>query len=181
MSLKFAALFSLVLIAVIPTATAQQHADWDMKDAQVASQPISSLPAPDQQGIVKQLGEEKPETLRVMQVQTASGHIFLVQSVDSEWCGAAGNCPFLVLSSDYKILLEKVTQTFKLLSTLHDGLPDIITSMHFSSTEYSLTRWQFNGQRYQRAGCADALYADADGNEFKQPHITPADCSSHRY
>jgi hypothetical protein len=175
MSIRLSAVLSLILLAVIPYAKAQRI-DWDTKDLQVVSQPIGSLSVQDQKGIASRLGV-KPEDLLAMRVETASGHIFLVQGVYriGGICGA-NNCSFLVLSSDYKVLLSKVAQMYKLQSTTHHGLPDIITTMHGSATDSGLSYWQFQGTRYMRIACADALYGDADGNEYKIPHITPHPC-----
>jgi hypothetical protein len=155
-----------------------QTIDWDMKGAQVLSQPISSLSAQDQQGILRQLKVE-PSDLVAMRVETASGHIFLVQGVYriGGICGA-NNCDLWVLNSDFKILLEKVIQMYKLQSSTHDGLPDIVTSMHASAFESSLSYWRFQSGRYVRVACADGVYADADGNVFQKPHISPHPCGT---
>jgi len=174
---KHSAVLFVLLLAAVPCASSQR-VDWDMKDAQVVSQPIGSLPAQDQQGISKRLNL-KPVELLAMQVKTASGHIFLVQSVYSPmWCGAASNCAFWILSSDYKVLLSKVTQSFKLQASMHHGHPDILTYMHGSATEASLSYWQFQGRRYVRVACADAEYGDGDGYIYKKPHISPHPCGT---
>ena len=57
MPMKLSAVLSLVLLAAIPCATAQR-VDWNMKGAQEVEQPLSNLPALDQQGIVHRLGVE---------------------------------------------------------------------------------------------------------------------------
>lgn len=150
-----------------------QSIDWDIKDLQYVESDLRSLPAQDQQGIVHRLGE-KPENLRAMTVKTASGRLFLVQGVGNI-CGAS-DCEFWVLNSDYRILLEKVTQSFKLQSGTHNGPPDIVTSMHGSAFESSVSYWRFQGKRYVRVACADAVYGDADGNIFKKPHILLHSC-----
>jgi hypothetical protein len=155
--------------------TIAQGISWNTKGLQEVESNIRSLPAEDQKGIVHRLGE-KPENLRAMTVKTASGRLFLVQGV-GEGCGAS-NCTFWVLNSDYRILLEKVTQAFQLQTSTHNGLPDIVTSMHGSVDESSLSYWQFQGKRYARVACADAVYADADGNTYKRPHISPHPCGT---
>lgn len=178
MPMKLSAVLFFILLAVVP-CTSAQRVDWDMKDAQVLSQPLSSLPAPDQQGIVKRLGA-KSEDLLAIPVETASGHIFLVQGKNytgTTFCGNI-NCEFWILSSNYKVLLEKVTATYKLQSTMHHGLPDIITSMHGSSTESGLSYWQYQGGHYARIACADAEYGDAEGNMYENPHISPQRCGT---
>jgi hypothetical protein len=175
--MKLSAVLSLIMLAALPYATAQ-HVDWDTSGVQVVSLPIGSLPAQDQQGIASRLHVKSAELL-AMRIKTATGHIFLVQSTYSAmWCGAAGNCPFWVLSSDYRILLSKVTQSFKLQSSMHHGLPDILTYMHSSATEGGLSYWQYQGSRYVRVACADAEYGDADGNAYKSPHISPLPCGT---
>lgn len=152
-----------------------QSIDWDVKGAQEVESDLRSLPMRDQQGIVRQLGE-KPENLRAMKVRTGSGGIFLVQGV-GDICGA-NNCEFWVLNSDYRILLENATQTFKLQSSIHNGLPDIVTSMHGSAFESSVTYWRFQGKHYVRVACADAVYGDVEGNVFKMPHFLLHPCAT---
>ncbi len=172
---KLSAVLFVLLLAIVPCASAQR-VDWETKDRQVVSQPLSSLTALDQQGISKRLNL-KPEELLAMQVKTASGHFFLVQSVYSPmWCGAASNCAFWFLSSDYKVLLSKVTQSFNLQASMHQGQPDILTYTHGSATGGSLSYWQYQGTHYVRIACADAEYGDADGNIYKVPHISPQRC-----
>ena len=83
---KLSAVLLITQLTTIPAASAQhlavipygiaQYADWDMKEAQVLSQPLSSLSAQDQAGILHLLGG-KPEELRAMRLKTASSHIFL--------------------------------------------------------------------------------------------------------
>ncbi len=177
MRVNLSAVLSLMLLAAIPHATAQR-VDWDTKDWQVVSQPLGSLPAQDQKGIASRLGV-KPEELLALRVETASGHIFLVQGIYSPmWCGAASNCAFWVLSSDYKVLLSKVTQRFKLQASMHHGHPDILTYMHGSATAGALSYWQYQGTHYVRIACADGEYGDSDGNVFKNPHISPHPCGT---
>jgi hypothetical protein len=177
MPVKLSAVLSLILIGASPCASAQR-VDWDMKGAQQVSLPLGSLPVQDQQGIAKRL-KSKPSELLAMRVDTATGHIFLVQGVYRMGgiCGA-NNCEFWILSSDYTVLLEKVTQMYKLQSSTHNGLPDIVTSMHGSAFESGLSYWRFQGKHYVRVACADSVYGDADGNAFKNPHISPLPCGA---
>jgi hypothetical protein len=156
-----------------------EQLDWDMSGWHEVDQAIDSLPVQDQLGIEHRLGA-KPTNLRAMRVKTVSGPIFIVQAAgfEDEWCSPTGNCSFWVLSSDYRILLEKVTQTFKLQSGTHNGLPDIATSMHGSAFNSGLSYWRFQGKHYVRIACADAVYLDADGNAFKSPHISPQPCGT---
>ena len=161
------------------TTVNAQHVDWDVKYAPYLETPLQSLPTRDQRGIVHRLGE-KPVDLRAMSVQTASGNLFFVRAAGDASCGGDGNCQFWILSSDYRVLLEKVTETFSIRPTMHDGLPDIITYQHFSADEGDLIYWQMKGSRYVRVSCADAIYADADGNAFKSPRISPYQCGTDR-
>ena len=120
-----------------------------------------------------------------MRVDTPSGHLFLVQSVDYTFsCSPTGNCSFWILSSGYMVLRETIAQTVKVQSTVHHGLPDVITAMHGSAFESDLTRWEFNGKIYLRAGCAIAAFGDALGDKgatwYDHPHITPGACASAR-
>jgi hypothetical protein len=172
------AVLLLISLAILQTRATAQAISWDMTGYQVLSQPLSSLPIPNQQGISKSLGL-KPEELVALRVQTSTGPVFLVQGIYriGGICGA-NNCAFWILGNDYKVLLTKVTQTFKLQSTYHSGLPDVITSMHGSAFESSLSYWQFQGQRYVRVSCADAVYGDTDGNVFKTAHISPHRCGT---
>jgi hypothetical protein len=126
---------------------------------------------------VRRLGGE-PEDLLALKVKTTSGHIFLVQGIfGRESCGM-NNCGFLILGADYKILLSKVTQMYKLQQTTHHGLPDILTSMHGSAFESGLSYWRFQGTRYVRIACADGEYGDTDGTIYKNPHISPHPCGT---
>lgn len=102
--------------------------------------------------------------------------MFLVQGV-GEICGAA-NCEFWVLDASYRILLEKSTQSYEILPETHNGRPYILTSMHGSAADSSLSYWQFQGQRYVRLRCAEALYADAEGNMFQKPRIAQRVCGT---
>jgi hypothetical protein len=160
------------------TTVKAQHVDWDMKGAQEVESPLLDLPARDQQGILHRLGG-KPSELLAMRVNTATGHIFLVQGVYriGGICGA-NNCEFWILSGDYRILLEKVIQAFKLRSSIHGGLPDVFTSREDGAFESGLSYWRFNGKRYVRIVCADAVYGDADGHTFDKPHISSYPCGT---
>lgn len=176
--MKSSALIVLCWIFAAESAVAQ-GINWDMNGAQEVSSPLGSLPLQDQQGIVKQLNM-KPSELLAMRVNTATGgHIFLVQGIYriGGICGA-NNCEFWILSNDYRILLEKVTQKFKLQASTHNGLPDIVTSMHGSAFNSGLSYWRFQGKHYVRIACADAEYGDADGNYFKNPHISLYPCGT---
>lgn len=161
-------------VVVIRSATAQSI-NWNMSGAQQVEANFRTLSTQDQQGILHSL-REKPENLRVRKVSVAAGSLFLVQGVGNI-CGAA-NCEFWVLDSNYKILLEKVTQVYKLQSTTHIGLPDILTSMHGSAFESGLSYWQFQGKRYKGIACADSTYLDRDGSELKKPRVTHRPCGT---
>jgi hypothetical protein len=154
-----------------------QRIDWDMRDAQEVTSPINSLSPQDQQGIVRRL-REGLVNLRAMAVQTTTGHIFVVEGIGDRFCSGDGNCEFWILSSDYQVLLEKVAQSFRLQPTTHHRLPDILTSMHGSAFESSLSYWRMRGNRYVRVSCVDVLYADADGNSLKNPRISSRRCGT---
>ena len=152
-----------------------QRVDWNMSGAKEVNEMIDKLPLADQMRIEERL-RMKGSQLRGERIDTSSGHLFLVQGV-GDICGA-NNCEFWILSGNYKVLLEKVTQTFKLLPSVHRGLPDLMTSMEGGAYDSSLSYWQFQGKRYVRVACADAVYGDADGNAFKSPHISPHPCGT---
>jgi hypothetical protein len=176
-------LLTLILTCAIPFAAAQQP-NWNMDGLHEVNASIQTLPLQDRQGIKRAVAERpvnphiisKPPELRAVRINTPSGHIFLVQASDNFFCSPIGNCAFWVLSSAYKILLDTNAQQFKVQTLLHSGHPDILTKMHGGATEGDLKQWRFNGIKYHRIACESYEFRDADGNDLKQPHITP--CAS---
>jgi len=176
--MRISSMKGIVLYAAfwgIAASGTAQRIHWDIQGLHEVQPNIRKLPPRDQNGIVRRLREE-PEHLRAMVVNTQFGRIFLVQG-QGDICGA-NNCAFWILTSDYKILLDKVTQTFKLQSSVHGGLPDIVTSMHDSAFESVLSYWRFQGKRYVRIACAEVAYSDHDGNAYKTPHISTRPCGT---
>jgi hypothetical protein len=172
--------FLIAFCLMFGTTTAiAQHIDWDVKFAPYLNAPLQSLPAKDRQGIVHRL-KEKPADLRAISIQTASGHLFFVRGAGDEDCGVDGNCEFWILSDDYRVLLNKIAETFSIRPAMHDGLPDIVTYGHASASEGDLTYWRMQGSRYARVACAGAVYADAGGNTLKRPRITSFRCGTGR-
>lgn len=159
------------------SGVAAQPPPWNPKGLAEADAPLRKLPAPDRQAIVMRL-RIRERSLRASKVTTGSSHIYFVQGYDSNLCGATGNCEAWVLSDDYKVVLRGNAQTFKLLSTVHNGRADILTGLHDSAMASDLTRWRFNGSRYVRSSCALIEYEDLAAGRYKVPKITPRPCQN---
>ncbi len=172
------------LWALTFTAAAQQP-DWNMDGAQEINTSITTLPVADQQGIHRALAKRSANPhdvpasseLRATQIRTPSGHLFLVQALGNNFCGASGNCSFWVLSSDYNILLDTIAQMFKVQKSQHSVHPDIVTSMHDSASSGDLRQWRFTGPRYKPVACATYNYTNASGDTLTTPTLTPHPCS----
>jgi hypothetical protein len=94
-------------------------------------------------------------------------------------CGATGNCSFwLIDEQDHpKVQLQTYgIQTFGFEKSTTANRFDLVLGQHSSATESILQRYKFNGTIYKRVGCADAKWADMDGNTLNPPQITPGSC-----
>lgn len=176
--MKRARLVTLILLLSCTLASAAaQEPDWNLGGAEEVTTSLTTLPAVDQQGIERALAEPA-DNLLAMRIKTSSGNIFLVQGLGND-CGASGNCTSWVLSSDYKILLKTIAQMFKVESSLHADLPDILTTTHGSAYAGDLQQWQFNGTLYRRVACATYSYQDSFGDTLRKPRITTRSCPRH--
>lgn len=102
-----------------------------------------------------------------------------VQASGQELCSPTGNCTIWIVDLRHRRILLRggAVQTFAIDRSSTGALPDIITGMHGSATESDVTRWHFDGSRYERSECATTEYADADGNHLPHPRITPHPCN----
>lgn len=167
-------IFGWMLFLLALPSLAQQI-DWKFDNLQEVNGSIQSISTQDRKGILTSLNLKETD-VRAQQMRGASGRLFLVQGIGSI-CGAS-NCDFWILDVNYKVLLHKVTQSFELQPTVHNGLPDVVTSMHGSAFSSSLSYWKFNGRRYLRSACADVVYGDSDGKLYKKPHISVQRCGA---
>jgi len=121
------------------------------------------------------------ESLRVGRVNlTANGDSALVvQGEGVCMCGAAGNCPFWLLSKGAKPkLLLKATgiQSFSVQKSRGISPFDLVLGSHDSAMETYIQRFRFDGTSYQRSGCATIEWDDETGNRLDPPRITSARC-----
>ncbi|MEO7029103.1 MAG: hypothetical protein ABI147_06840 [Acidobacteriaceae bacterium] len=172
--MRRALVFLLVCLPALSYAISQ-HVDWDMQGAHEAMSPLQTLPSRDSHAISHRL-IEKPSNLRVTRIDTASGHLFVVQGMGNNLCGGTGNCKTWVMSGDYKVLMIAIAQTFKFQERVHHGQPDLLTSMHGSAYDGDLKRWRFNGTTYRLIACAEHSHADARGNQLERATITTRPC-----
>lgn len=163
----------VLCLFVLPSVA--QKIDWKLDNLREVSGNVRNLSTQDRLGGLASL-DLTDDDVRVEQLRIASGRLFLVQGVGSI-CGA-NNCDFWILDEHYKVLLQKVTQSFELQPTVHNGLPDVVTSMHGSAFSSSLSYWKFNGRRYLRSACAGVVYGDLDGKPYKKPHISMQRCGT---
>jgi hypothetical protein len=153
-----------------------QSTTWDVSRAREVNTPLSDLPPADRTGIARRL-HARESSLRAERVEIPGGRLFFVQGFGRDFCGGTGNCSFSILTSDFKVVLSNAAQAYQIQITSHNGLPDIVTSMHDSAFESLLKLWQFNGRYYERNACADALFADQlSGKTFRHPRITQQPC-----
>ena len=150
---------------------------WNTHGMVEANAKLGSLPLDDRNGIANQL-HISAKNLRVLKFETTSAPVFFVQGYGMELCGATGNCKSWMLANDYKVLLRGYAQTVKLLSTLHNGRPDILTGLHDSAMESDLTQWRFTGSRYVRYRCALIEYEDLTVGRYKVPKVTRQPCQN---
>jgi hypothetical protein len=161
--------FACCLITLMSSPARAQAIHWAVGNLREVSGSIRSLSRQDQHGILESL-RLTVNQVRVERIARSSGVISGSRRREYLW---SDNCAFWILDDRYKVLLEKVTQSFGLQRTIHNGRPDVITSMHSSAFESSLSYWRFQRGRYTRVACADA-----DGNVFQQPHISRYPCGT---
>jgi hypothetical protein len=166
--------FAIVFFTAF-TYLSAQHLDWDMQGARQVSTSLQNLSPLDRRGIAKRLGE-KPANLRAMQIDSASGHLFIVQGTGDN-CSPTGNCSTWALNSDYKVLLSTIAQTIKIQPSKHDGQPDILTAMHGSAFSGGMKQWHFEGSAYRNVACAEYSYWDVNGKVLKHAKTAIELCS----
>jgi hypothetical protein len=109
---------------------------------------------------------------------------FVVRGLDKYLCTVTGNCSFWVYhqtKKGYEKLLEASdVQQYSFRGAASNGYRDLITFIHDSAFESSLSVYKFDGEQYQLAECGGRSYSyiDKDGHFRirKHPLITLAKC-----
>jgi hypothetical protein len=94
-------------------------------------------------------------------------------------CGATGNCSLWLIDEQVPLKVQLQTigiQTFGFEKSSTSNRFDIVLGQHSSATESILQRFKFDGTTYKRFDCADAKWADKNGNTLNPPKITPGPC-----
>lgn len=120
---------SIVAVLLAVRVSAAQIINWDMPDAREVNRELSTLPVPDQEGIVRRLGANAAD-YRAIRISTGRGYLFAVRGMGN-MCGNV-NCAFWILDGSYKVLLHDIIEGFQVLPDIHQGRPDIFTRMHGS-------------------------------------------------
>ena len=107
----------------------------------------------------------------------------MTQATGDEFCGASGNCTFLVFTQRkgvYVKILDSIAQTYTIQPTVSSGFQDLILGMHGSATEAELKLYKYDGQRYRRTSCYDANWSvlgkDGEIHDLKSPTIKASPC-----
>ncbi|HXU34704.1 MAG TPA: hypothetical protein VN851_29345 [Thermoanaerobaculia bacterium] len=108
-----------------------------------------------------------------------------VRAIGSPPCGAA-NCPnwmYRKIAGGYELLLAAASiNRIEVQKSSTLGYRDVMTAMHGSAWESSLTLYKFDGKRYRRKACFERTYQykDAKGElrEWKKPRITKTECEN---
>ena len=181
---------SLLLAALAPTG-----AGWPTHNLHQAPAALVRLPAAERAMVSRLLrpelgplfhGESSQviaQTLtsfRVERVGAGAARLLVVQANGSELCSPAGNCAFWIVDLQHRSILLRApgVQSYAIDRSAPGRLADVVTSMHGSATEASLTRWHFDGAQYQPSGCAQSESADADGKPYNEPKVTPHPCNA---
>lgn len=167
----------VLCLTTLATPVMLAQSATDLTSLHYLTTPISKLNPPDRHEILHRL-QIVASQLRAEAVVTNGHESFFVQAqpgTGSLHCGNI-NCELWLFDSDYKILLETDAESVGYLPTAHNGRNDVLIARHNSAVEQGVARWQFDGTRYRKIRCADAIYGDTDGNIYKTPHITPTPC-----
>lgn len=102
----------------------------------------------------------------------------IAQANGRSWCGASGNCPFLVFrkaGSSYESMLADMDeyQGFTLTKRRTGGYLDLIFSRHESAYQQQLSVYKFRDGKYRDSGCYEANWNREDqAPASKEPIIT---------
>jgi hypothetical protein len=94
------------------------------------------------------------------------------------WCGASGNCPFLVFrkaGSAYESMLADMDeyQGFTVTKQRTSGYLDLILSRHESANQQDLVVFKYRDGKYRASGCYEATWNNADEDRApKEPAIS---------
>ncbi|MGA8938472.1 MAG: hypothetical protein WB439_04830 [Acidobacteriaceae bacterium] len=169
-----ARLLTLTLLLAPLIASAQQP-DWHAGSIANLSASITTLSPADQKGI-EQVVHQPPESLHALRVDTPSTHLFLIQASDDKSCDVRRNCAAWIISSDYRVLLNTSTPHFKIQTTLHAGLPDLLTSDAGFNDTGTFQQWRFDGTTYRLSACATYTSHDSFNDTYGSPRTTPYPC-----
>lgn len=111
---------------------------------------------------------------------------FVVHGLEQYLCSITGNCAFWIYRQTEKgyerILDTGDVHQFYFQHTFSNGYRDVITAMHSSATDSSLSLYKFDGSQYQLKGCMERTYSykDKQGHfrERRTPLITSVKCQS---
>jgi len=121
------------------------------------------------------------KALRVKRVVLTADGVkgLVVQGYSSCMCGATGNCPIWIIgegSAPQLLLHRDGVQNFAVEETHSSDLFDLVFGSHYSAMESYLQRFQFDGSKYRRTGCATLEWSDPVGNRFDPPRIKVMRC-----
>lgn len=168
-------IFAVILLTASLASNAMaQHLHWDNRRAEEVDMPLSKFSPEDRNGVSTAVRTPASE-LHATRLIVGSVTLFAVQPYGDDICSPTGNCTFWILDNRYRIVLTTIAQMFEVLRTLHNGKPDILTSMHGSAFESGFTQWRFNGHRYRKFACADRSFIYS-GNVLKRSIIFPEPC-----
>lgn len=111
----------------------------------------------------------------------SDGLEMVVQGESECMCGATGRCPFWVFRltprGTENLLTADSVQEFAIKNTRTNGYRDLVLLAHRSAFSSRFTIYQFDGERYQAAGCyvTQYEYKDPDGHfrVHKRPRFIP--------
>jgi len=104
----------------------------------------------------------------------------LVRSNSQEECGATGNCSLWVFTfknGRYRPILNGVARSITVQPSTANGYHDVVLAMHSSAFASELGLFRFDGTKYRKSGCYEALWSvlgkDGEYHELKEPTVSP--------
>jgi hypothetical protein len=128
--------------------------------------------------------EEQDPDVRIRLLDLNGDHVpeVIAQATGRFWCGATGNCPFLVFRKSgktYESVLAKGEfyeyQGFTVMQQRSGGYFDLVFNQHESATRQALLVFKFRDGKYRASDCREANW-EVPGDEAataKEPRITP--------
>ena len=114
--------------------------------------------------------------IRVADLGGKNGSVVLASSISMEGGCDGANCPFWIFQNTpdgYVSLLDTVAASYTVQPDSGEGFSDIVTMVHVSASESTLTLHHFDQGKYVDAGCYTATWPPPKDGEIQDPEIAP--------